>query len=117
MEPAFDIPATCEKYRAKVQAVFGQYTDQALFTAGKESRQCSVNISDGANSNGTYDYCIFQINNEPSVQYDIDKCIARAWSKFKGRGYTWGAWYAVCPIKFVDGKRIQYQKFENIKCK
>lgn len=100
----------CEKYRVEVEKLFGKYTDEALFVAGQESRGCSVTIGDKPNNNGTNDYCIFAINNEPEVRYNLSKCIQRAWDKFKGSNYTWRQWYAVCP--FGGG-----QKFENIKCK
>lgn len=103
------IQATCEEYRPEVAKYFGEYTDQALFVFGKESRGCTVNISDKANRNGTWDYCIAQINNEPSVRYDIDKCIKRAWQKFEPYKH-WSQWYAVCPT-------TRQQKYKEIKCK
>ncbi len=102
------MPTGCEQYRSKVEAVFGTYTEQALFVASKESG-CQNIKSKQQNGNGTWDYCIFQINNEPSA-LDIDICIKRAWDKFKGRNFTWGAWYAVCPL---GGG----QRYQNIKCK
>lgn len=101
----------CEKFREFVEPVFGKYTDQALFTASKESRGCTVDISDRANRNGTWDYCIFAINNEPHVRYNLDKCIQRAWEKFQASGYTWRQWYAVCPL----GGTSKYPTI--IKCK
>lgn len=100
----------CEKYRSRVEKKFGEYTNQALFVADKESMGCTKDISNQANSNGTWDYCIFQINNEPSVQKDIDKCIQRAWDKFKASGYTWRQWYAVCTPK------THKPKYKGIKC-
>lgn len=101
----------CEKYRAEIEKLFGSYTDQALFVAGQESRGCSVTIGDKPNRNGTNDFCIFAINNEPEVRHDLSKCIQRAWSKFKGSNYTWRQWYAVCEYG------TQRPKFEVIKCK
>jgi hypothetical protein len=99
----------CEQYRDKVAVYFGEYTDQALFVAQKES-SCQNIRSHKQNKNGTYDYCIFQINNEPNA-LDIDTCIRRAWEKFKGANYTWRPWYAVCAIGGVS-------KFPQIiKCK
>lgn len=101
-------PVNCESYREAVYKYFGDYTDQALFVFGKESRGCTVNISDAPNPNGTYDYCIAQINNEPSVRYDIDKCVRRAWEKFKPYKH-WSQWYSVCSVKRVP-------KYPNINC-
>jgi hypothetical protein len=100
---------TCEDYREEVNKYFGDYTDQALFVFGKESRGCTLNKSLKANRNGTWDYCIAQINNEPSVQNDLDKCISRAWDKFKPYKH-WSQWYAVC-------KPNREPKYPNIKCK
>jgi len=101
--------ATCEDYREAVQKYFGVQTDTALFIASKESG-CQNIRSHKMNPNGTWDYCIFQINNEPNVLNDIDTCVRRAWEKYKGRG-NWSAWYAVC----TPGKNPQ-PKYAGIKC-
>ena len=98
---------TCEQYRQSVQKYFGEYTDQALFVADKES-DCQNIKSHKPNRNGTHDFCIFQINNEPSA-LDINHCIKRAWDKFKPYK-NWSQWYAVCTPSKVA-------KYENIKCK
>lgn len=104
--------AGCEQYRSKVEAVFGQYTEEALFVAKSESG-CQNIRSKLINGNQTWDYCIFQINNEPSA-LEIDICIKRAWEKFNASGKVWRQWYAVCPL---DKKtRKQYQKFDHIPC-
>jgi hypothetical protein len=97
----------CEQYRQIVERYFGQYTDTALFVAQKESG-CQNIRSHKANRNGTYDYCIFQINNEPSA-LNIETCVKRAWDKFKPTK-TWRQWYAVCKPGGIP-------KFQTIKCK
>ena len=61
------IRSDCEKYRSRVEKKFGEYTNQALFVADKESMGCTKDISNQANSNGTWDYCIFQINKFKSI--------------------------------------------------
>lgn len=110
MAQAAELPQEtgCEQYRKKVQHYFGKYTDQALFVAEKESG-CQNIRSHKKNSNGTYDYCIFQINNESSA-LNIDVCIKRAWEKFEKAKYTWRPWYAVCAPGAIA-------KYPNIKCK
>lgn len=110
--PVTGLNADCEQYRTLVNSYFGEYTDQALFVSTKEA-SCQNIRSKKANRNGTYDYCIFQINNEASA-LDINTCVRRAWEKFKGSGYVWQQWYAVCPKDKKTGK--QYQKFTNIPC-
>lgn len=109
---SFVLPETCEQYHAKVQKFFGEHTNEALFVASLESG-CVNKRSNSQNSNGTWDYCIFQINNEPSA-LEIDTCVRRAFEKFKASKYVWRQWYAVCPINKQTGK--QYQKFDNIPC-
>jgi hypothetical protein len=97
----------CESIKPIVEKYFGDYTDQALFVSFKESG-CQNIRSYKMNKNGTYDYCPFQINNEPSVLHDLDKCVKRAWEKFKLYKH-WGQWYAVC-------KPDRTPKYQGIKC-
>lgn len=114
--PIAPLSENCTAHKAAIQKYFGDYTTQALKVSTAEAG-CEMKRSYGANKNGTYDWCMFQINNEPSVLKDIDKCARRAFEKFKGSGYDWAQWYAVCPVIFIDGKRVQYQKFQDLKCK
>lgn len=102
------IPEACEKYRKAVHKYFGEYTQQALFISSQESG-CQNIRSYGANSNGTYDYCFMQINNEPSTLKDNDLCARRAWEKFKPYKH-WSQWFAVC-------KPDRTPKYQGIKCK
>jgi hypothetical protein len=60
---------------------------------------CTANKSSKANSDGTWDYCIFQINQEPAAAKSLDTCIRRAYEKYtEGRigKQNWSAFYAVC---------------------
>jgi len=97
----------CNDFRPAVEKYFGQYTEQALFVATKESG-CQNIKSHKANSNGTWDYCYMQINNEPSA-LDVDTCARRAWEKFKASNFTWRQWYAVCAVGGIA-------KYSHIKC-
>jgi hypothetical protein len=98
----------CEAYQETIEKYFGVYADQAIFVATKESG-CQNIRSHKINANGTWDYCIFQINNEPSA-LEIETCVRRAWEKFKGSNYAWRQWYAVCAPK------THIPKYQNIKC-
>lgn len=106
----------CEAYRKEVEKVFGKkLATTALFVASKESRNCTADMSLKKNSDGTIDYCIFQINDEPEVRHNLDLCIQRAYEKYtQGRigTYNWSAWYAVC----TTGPHPK-PKYKNINCK
>lgn len=102
------VSTNCDTLKPLIEKYFGEHAETALFVADKESG-CQNIKSHKANSNGTYDYCPFQINNEPSVLKDLDKCIKRAWEKFKPYKH-WSQWYAVCTPKRVP-------KYDNINCK
>lgn len=98
----------CEEYSETIQKYFGDYADQAIFVATKESG-CNM-----AAVSRTQDYCIFQINREPATGKDLDLCVRRAWEKFTGGrvgSNNWSAWYAVC----TPGNDPQ-PKYSNLKC-
>jgi hypothetical protein len=81
-----------------VEKYFGHLTDQALFVAFEESG-CQPKSVSKKNSNGSKDFCLFQINNEAKTLGSLDACIKRAYEKFvDGRvgRENWSAWYAVC---------------------
>lgn len=97
--PVKKAPGDCEQYRSVVKKYFGSLTDEALFVASKEGNGCTANKSHKANTDGTWDYCIFQINNEPDTAKNIDLCVRRAFEKYTdGRigVKNWSAFYAVC---------------------
>lgn len=88
----------CEQYRPVVQKYFGKLTNEALFAASKESGCIADRISP-KNTDGSKDYCLFQITREPLTAQSLDVCVRRAWEKYKeGRvgEYNFSAWYAVC---------------------
>ena len=108
----------CSSYKETVLKYFGEYTETALFVASKESG-CR-NIRGARNGDGSYDYCIFQINNEPKA-LEIETCVRRAWEKFvDGRfgDHNFSAWYAVCEKEKTKKNPLPYPvpKYENIKC-
>jgi len=90
----------CEQYRPIVEKYFGKLTDEALFVASKESGCIGDRVSN-PNSDGTKDYCLFQINKEKLAAQSLDVCVRRAWEKYQhGRigEMNWSAWYAVCDV-------------------
>lgn len=97
-EPKWPDIGDCEQYRPIVQKYFGKLTDEALFVASKESGCIADRISP-KNKNGTKDYCLLQINQEPLAAQSLDVCVRRAWEKYQaGRvgEKNWSAWFAVC---------------------
>jgi len=99
-EPKFPDIGDCEQYRPVVEKYFGKLTDEALFVAKMESGCIGDRISN-PNSDGTKDYCLFQINKEKLAAQSLDVCVRRAWEKYQhGRigEMNWSAWYAVCDV-------------------
>jgi len=98
--PKFPDVGDCEQYRPVVEKYFGKLTDEALFVAKNESGCIADRISP-KNSDGSRDYCLLQINNEPLAAQSLDVCVRRAWEKYQdGRvgEKNWSAWYAVCDV-------------------
>lgn len=90
----------CEQYRPVVQKYFGALTNEALFVASKESGCVADRISE-KNSNGTRDFCLFQINQEKLTAQSLDVCVRRAFEKYTAGRVgvkNWSAWYAVCDV-------------------
>lgn len=90
----------CEQYRPIVEKYFGKLTDEALFVAKNESG-CIADRVSNPNSDGTKDYCLFQINKEPLTAQSLDVCVRRAFEKYRdGRigVKNWSAFYAVCDV-------------------
>jgi hypothetical protein len=88
----------CEAIRPVVEKHFGKITDEALFVSGKEAGCVADRISK-KNSDGSRDYCAFQINGEPRTTKDLDTCVRRAYEKYAGGrmgANNWSAFYAVC---------------------
>jgi hypothetical protein len=108
------IRKTCEPYREVIKQYWGELADTGLFIADKESIGCTANISSKANSDKTFDFCIFQINQEPDTRHDIHKCVKRGYEKYvEGRigKNNASAWYAVC----TTGNN-PVPKYAGIKC-
>lgn len=98
VEPEWPDIGDCEQYRPIVEKYFGKLTDEALFVASKESGCIADRISP-KNTDGSKDYCLFQITREPLAAQSLDVCVRRAWEKYKdGRvgEYNFSAWFAVC---------------------
>jgi hypothetical protein len=90
----------CEQYRPIVEKYFGKLTDEALFVAKNESG-CIADRVGNPNSDGTRDYCLFQINKEKLTAQSLDVCVRRAYEKYTaGRigEKNWSAFYAVCDV-------------------
>lgn len=91
----------CEQYRPVVEKYFGKLTDEALFVAKMESG-CIADRVSFPNSDGTKDYCLFQINKEKLTAQSLDVCVRRAFEKYTaGRvgEKNWSAFYAVCDVE------------------
>lgn len=99
-QPKFPDIGDCEQYRPIVEKYFGKLTDEALFVAKMESGCIADRISK-PNSDGTKDYCLFQINKEPLTAQSLDVCVRRAFEKYTaGRigEKNWSAFYGVCDV-------------------
>lgn len=89
----------CEQYRPIVQKYFGKVTNEALFVARMEGGCIADRIS-SPNSDGTRDYCTFQINKEKLAAQSLEVCVRRAFEKYKSGRFgsnNWSDFYAVCP--------------------
>lgn len=97
----------CEQYRPIVEKYFGKLTDEALFVAKMEGG-CIADRIGPKNSDGSKDYCTFQITREPLAAQSLEVCVRRAFEKYtNGRvgEKNWSDFYAVClRNKLPNGK-------------
>lgn len=100
-EPQWPDIGDCEQYRHVVEKYFGKLTNEALFVAKMEGG-CIADRVSPPNSDGSKDYCTFQINKEKLAAQSLDVCVRRAFEKYTAGRVgvkNWSAFYAVCDVE------------------